>query len=101
MKNFKIIYKIEKDRYGIDVKYFIELRFKDANVWWCFHPVLPKYMHWKQGDETGIGFDHHTDTQSFDAFSKYPKHNIPDHDYVRAIRSIQEYNKSLKLSKNK
>jgi len=95
MKNIKITYKKEKDRHGIDVNYFIELRFEEENLWWCFHPVLPKGMYWKQGDETGIGFDHHTDTQSFDEFIKHPNHIIPEYDYAIALRHIQDYNKKL------
>ena len=100
MKNIKIIYKQEKDRHGIDVNYFIEVRFDEENVWWCFHPVLPEGMHWKHGDETGIGFDHHTHTQSFDGFIKEPKLVMPYHDYNKALKSIQDYNKKHKKSIN-
>ncbi|GLR18437.1 hypothetical protein [Portibacter lacus] len=88
-KPIKVVYDQITDRHGIDVVYYIKIRANDKKVEWGFHPILPEGMHWKKGDETGIGFDHYDSSQSFNEFETIPTKKMPDADYQKALRIIR------------
>lgn len=83
-------YRYEKDKQGITVHYYFNIWPEGKKVGWGFHPALPEGMHWKKGDETGLGSDHSTSTQTFDEFIKKPSYEIPNEDYKQAIKTINE-----------
>lgn len=75
----RIVYRREVDEHGIDVSWYVNVDAARRAVVWGFHPHLPEGMHWKRGDESGLGFDHNTDgRQSFDEFLRSPLHEIDD-----------------------
>ena len=94
MDNIKIHYKTEKAdyfvHYDIYAQLFIELNFESKTVRWYYYLPLPEGMHWKAGDQLGgLGFNHHTKTQSFEEFIENPHHEIPKEEYNKALIYIQ------------
>ncbi len=75
----RIVYRRGVDEHGIDVSWYVKVDAGRQEVVWGFHPHLPEGMHWKKGDESGLGSDHNTDgRQSFDEFLCSPLHEIDD-----------------------
>ncbi len=70
--------------------YSLRIDCQERKVIWEFYLPLPKGMHWKKGDELGLGATHHEKTQSFEEFLNEPFRALPEDlnfvkEYVRCL----------------
>ncbi|MGJ8657357.1 MAG: hypothetical protein ACSHX6_12990 [Akkermansiaceae bacterium] len=72
----------------VDPSYYIDLKFDDRTVHWSFYLPLPEGMHWKKGDEMGLGSEHHESTQHFDDFLIKPYKELPEKIYQEIVHHI-------------
>lgn len=70
--------QIKDKTFGVDPSYYIDLDFEERTVEWSYYLPLPEGMHWKKGDEMGLGSAHSEKKQSFDEFIISPAKNIPE-----------------------
>ncbi|MGE9266907.1 MAG: hypothetical protein ACQKBY_02325 [Verrucomicrobiales bacterium] len=74
----------ENARMGATATYYLELVPEEKKVHWTYDLSLPEGMHWKKGDEMGLGATHHEETQSFSQFLDKPFRELPaELDFVR------------------
>lgn len=75
-------------KFGVDPSYHIDLDFEERTVEWSYYLSLPEGVHWKKGDEMGLGSEHHEKTQSFDEFIIKPSKNISESIHQDIVRHI-------------
>ena len=85
----KIHYKTATDEKGIVVHYFIEPDPNEDRVKWILYPNKPKGMHFRKGDEMGLGSMHDYDRQSYQDFLKSPRYELPDSVYNQVIDAME------------
>ena len=75
---------------GIGMSHLVLVQVSSPEVVWGFHPHLPAGMHWKKGDETGLGSDHWTaGRQTYDEFVADPRFELTP-DVKRAVEAAIE-----------
>ncbi|BDS05473.1 hypothetical protein NT6N_05130 [Oceaniferula spumae] len=71
--------RIEHDaKFGVEATYYVGLITEERKVEWTVYLHLPEGMHWKKGDEMGLGSTHHEKTQSFEDFLSEPFRELPE-----------------------
>lgn len=75
-------------KFGVDASYYIELDEKDREVHWAFYLALPEGMHWKKGDEMGLGSVHSERRQSYEEFISAPYKPLPEDIRQQALTFI-------------
>ncbi|MBK1829632.1 hypothetical protein JIN77_02755 [Verrucomicrobiaceae bacterium R5-34] len=63
---------------GVNVSYSVEICVPQNTVQWSVYRHLPEGMHWKKGDEMGLGATHHEKTQTFAQFLEHPFRELPE-----------------------
>ena len=59
-------------KHGVEATYYLKLDAEERKVEWTVYLHLPEGMHWKKGDEMGLGSFHHEKTQTFQEFLAMP-----------------------------
>ncbi|MGB1259955.1 MAG: hypothetical protein ACPG6P_07950 [Akkermansiaceae bacterium] len=75
-------------KFDVGASYYIDLNPETKEVSWVFYLALPEGMHWKKGDETGLGSEHFERHQSYEEFIQAPYKSLHEDIYQQVLHDI-------------